>query len=105
MCDSVIEIAFCSAQYLPQDPCPGRCAPTQPMHNVHTAERTPCLPQRLILDVPVMTITPILSMKIYFIYYIFLGWGGPGHGELAKLTHQKALEKSLRIKDQSCLML
>ena len=30
---------------------------------------------------------------------------GLGHGKLEKAAHQKALEKSLGIKDQSCQML
>ena len=39
---------------------------------------------------------------------LFFGGGGgrgSGHGKLAKPTHQKTLEKSLGLKDQSCLML
>jgi hypothetical protein len=32
-------------------------------------------------------------------------FGVSGHGKLAKPAHQKALEKSPRIKDQSCPML
>ena len=36
--------------------------------------------------------------------FFFGGWG-PGHGKLEKPPHQKALEKSLGIKDQSCPML
>ena len=40
------------------------------------------------------------------VFVFFLGGGGAsGHGKLAKPAHQKALEKSLRIKDQSCPML
>ena len=33
------------------------------------------------------------------------GGGCSGHGKLAKSTHQKALEKSLGINDQSCPVL
>ena len=35
---------------------------------------------------------------------LFLG-GGSSHGKLAKPAHEKALEKSLGIKDQRCPML
>ena len=35
----------------------------------------------------------------------FAGGEGSGHGKLAKPAHQKALKKSLGIKDQSCPML
>ena len=35
----------------------------------------------------------------------FLGGGVSDHGKLAKAAHQKALEKTLGIKDQSCPML
>ena len=35
----------------------------------------------------------------------FFGGAGPGHGKLVKPAHQKTLEKSLGIKDQSCPML
>ena len=38
-------------------------------------------------------------------YQTVFVFGGPGHGKLAKPGHQKLLEKSLGIKDQSCPML
>ena len=51
---------------------------------------------------PLAVLAPLELAPIKPKLFLFLG---PGHGKLAKSALQKARQKSLRIKDQSCPML
>ena len=47
----------------------------------------------------------LVTLHTNAVFFFCGGWGAPGHGKLAKPSYQKAPEKSLGIKDQSCPML
>ena len=61
---------------------------------------------KTLICIQLLRIPPWPQHNLNTLNYSFLGGGGgSGHDKLPKLAHQKALEKSLGIKDQSCPVL